>query len=71
MKNLYGVVAVDMAKLETPDDYINAYREAEPVILNGLQEVFNYCGGKLYRGRCGYGGMNNGISYYAYKIDKA
>lgn len=70
MKNLYAVIVVENSIGMSADDFLAAYANATPVIIEGLQAVFEYCGGKLYRGRTGYGGMNNGNSYYAYKVNK-
>ena len=70
--NKYLVTAIsdDLMK-ECGGNYAAALEKAETVVLIGLNAVFEYCGGKLYKGRCGFSGYNygRGIDYTAVRIE--
>jgi hypothetical protein len=47
------------------DHYYEEMKKAEIKYCDGLDEVTQYCGGKLKRERCGYSGIINNIQYVA------
>ena len=55
---------------ECGGDVSAAMWAAKTVTIQGLEEVFDYCGGKLHKGRAGYAGYNRerGIEYVAVRI---
>ena len=65
MKTKYIVEKIDWSKIKTPEEYKKALQSCEKKICYGLEEVFAYCGGRLKRGRCGYGGFDGDIEYTA------
>lgn len=52
----YQVLKINMEYVRTVDDYEHAKNEASVHYINGLSNVFDFCGGKLHRERCGYSG---------------
>ena len=49
----------------TKEDTATIMRRPCDYFCDGLQEVFNICGGKLHRYRAGYGGYKGNIEYIA------
>ena len=64
----YMVKKVDMSNVKNVDDYIKASNNATIKYCNGLNEVTEYCGGKLHRCRNGYAGFIGDIEYVAVKV---
>ena len=67
MKTQYKVVKIDLSKVNNHEDYWNEYNKSEVKYCNGLDEVTQYCGGKLKKERCGYSGIIGNIQYVAEK----
>lgn len=63
----YRVKKIDISKVKDIDDYWNAVKNASIKYCNGIKELREYCGGKLYRQRNGYSGINGNIEYVAEK----
>ena len=61
----YMVKRIDLSKVNTIDEYWEAVKKATIKYCNGLDEVTQYCGGKLHRQRNGYSGINGNIEYVA------
>lgn len=67
--NTYCVKKIDIRTVKTVEEYNAAIEQAEPYYCHGLQEVWNYCGGKLHRQRAGYNGTSGYIDYIAYRTN--
>lgn len=52
----------------TAEEYNRAWDEAKPIICHGLKEVWNECGGKLHKCRCGYEGTDFQFEYFARRV---
>ncbi len=63
--NQYRVKKINLANVKNVDDYWNAVNNATIHYCTGLKEVYEYCGGKLHRERCGYAGVSGNIEYVA------
>ena len=61
----YRVKKIDCSEIRTPGEYQEALTNAPVKYCNGLNEVWNYCGGKLHRQRVGYSGCIGDIEYIA------
>ena len=64
----YRVKRVNISKIKDINDYWNAVKNATIYYCNGIEELREYCGGKLHRQRNGYSGINGNIEYVAEKI---
>jgi hypothetical protein len=64
----YRVKKINLNKIGSTEDYLNAVKNASIHYCNGLKEVQNYCGGKLHRVNYGYCGINGNIEYVAERI---
>lgn len=63
--NKYAVKKINLAKIGTTEEYWEAVKNASIHYCKGLDEVREYCGGRLHRERCGYSGVNGNIEYVA------
>lgn len=63
----YRVKRVNISKIKDINDYWNAVKNATIYYCNGIEELREYCGGKLHRQRNGYSGINGNIEYVAEK----
>lgn len=61
----YIVKRINLSKVKTMDDYWNEVKKATIKHCNGIEELREYCGGKLHRQRNGYAGINGNIEYVA------
>ena len=61
----YMVRKIDLNKVKTHEEYWEEMKKSEIKYCDGLDEVTQYCGGKLKRERCGYSGIINNIQYVA------
>lgn len=69
MKNIYAVKKIEIVHNEDWNSYLKRYEETPDTIIEGLSKVFEYCGGKLFRGRnCCYGGQDSKYEYVAIRI---
>lgn len=66
--NQYMVKKINMENVRTCAQYWNAVDNATIKYCNGLKEVWEYCGGRLHRGRCGYSGTRGNIEYLAVRV---
>ena len=67
--NVYRVEKVNMTNVVTTDDYAKALESAEVKYCIGLNQVFDFCGGKLFRCRNGYAGNDGKYGYVAFKVN--
>lgn len=67
MKTKYLVEKIKWDR-QHPENDAEAVKNAERKICCGLKEVFDFCGGKLKRERCGYAGCFGDIGYIATRI---
>ena len=65
--NKYKVIVIDTNVIRTPEEY-EAAMNGDGTICNGLNSVWDFCGGKLPRQRCGYAGCRGNIEYVAFRI---
>lgn len=65
MKTKYMVQKIEWKNIVTMDDYEKALQNSERKVCYGLKEVFDYCGRKLKKERCGYSGMTDHCEYIA------
>ena len=65
----YRVKRINLKHVNTLDEYWKAVNAATVHYCNGLQELRDYCGGRLHRQRAGYAGINGDIEYVAEKIN--
>ena len=65
MKTQYEVKRIKLKPNMNVNDYWDAVKRAPIHYCAGLEELRQYCGGKLHRGRCGYSGINGDIEYVA------
>lgn len=63
----YRVKRINLTKVKNVDDYWNEVKNATIKYCNGMEELKEYCGGKLHRQRNGYSGINGNIEYVAEK----
>lgn len=63
----YRVKRINISKIKDINDYWNAVKNATIHYCNGIEELREYCGGKLHRQRNGYSGINGNIEYVAEK----
>lgn len=63
----YRVKKINLTKVKNMDDYWNAVKNTTIKYCNGIEELKEYCGGKLHRQRNGYAGINGNIEYIAEK----
>lgn len=63
----YRVKRINLTKVKNVDDYWNEVKNATIKYCNGVEELREYCGGKLHRQRNGYSGINGNIEYVAEK----
>lgn len=68
MKTVYMVKRVNLSKVKDVDEYWDKVKKADVHYCNGLNELWDYCGGKLHRHRAGYSGIINNIEYVAFKV---
>ena len=64
---VYAVKKIELKPGMTFTDRIVAFETAEKTYCKGMKEVEQYCGGKLHRGRAGYGGIKGNTEYVAEK----
>ena len=64
----YRVKKIDISKVRNTNDYWDAVNKATIHYCNGLKELKEYCGGRLYRQRNGYAGAIGNIEYVAERI---
>jgi hypothetical protein len=64
----YAVKKINLEKVKNVDDYWNQVNNATIKYCNGMEELKQYCGGKLHRQRHGYSGINGNIEYIAERI---
>lgn len=65
--NKYAVKVLDLNTIHTPEEHFEAFNAAPITYCDGLKAVWDYCGGKLHKQRCGYSGMRGNVEYIAYK----
>ena len=63
--NTYAVKKINLNNIKGGNDYFTEVQKATIKYCNGLQEVWEYCGGRLHRERAGYSGIINNIEYVA------
>ena len=63
----YRVKKINLNKIGSTEDYLNAVKNASIHYCNGLSELKEYCGSSLHRQRNGYSGYNGDIEYVAEK----
>lgn len=64
----YALYVIDHTKPIPLDEY-NAILTGKPHhYFDKLHHVFEFCGGKLHRGRIGYSGLKGNTEYVAFKI---
>jgi len=67
--NIYAVKKVELTKGMDRDAYMQALENAPEIYCKGLDEVTEYVGYKLKRGRTGmYGGTVGNTEYLAYRV---
>lgn len=66
--NVYMVKKINLSKVNTVNDYWAAVNRAHIHYCNGIKELWEYCGGKLHRERCGYAGIIGNIEYVAERV---
>lgn len=64
----YAVKKINLEKVKDINDYWCEVKRAEIKYCNGIEELRQYCGGKLYKQRCGYSGINGNIEYIAERV---
>lgn len=64
----YAVKKINLDKVKNINDYWNEVQKASIKYCNGMEELKQYCGGKLHRQRHGYSGINGNIEYVAERI---
>lgn len=63
--NTYAVKKINLSKVNNLDEYWIAVNKSQIKYCKGLKEVWEYCGGKLHRGRHGYSGVIGNIECVA------
>jgi hypothetical protein len=66
----YYLKTIDLSGVKTDRDYRYAENAGKTRYFKRLQDVFEYCGCKLKRGRYGYSGIIGNTEYKAYKCPK-
>lgn len=67
----YIVTRVDMRTINNAKnitEYQKAVFSATKVYCDSLTDVWEFCGGKLHRERCGYAGINGNFEFLATRI---
>ena len=64
----YAVKKINLEKVKNINDYWNEVQRASIKYCNGMEELRQYCGGKLHRQRHGYSGINGNIEYIAERV---
>ena len=64
----YEVKRVDTRNVNTLDEYKKSIHSATTVFCDSLTDVWEFCGGKLHRERCGYSGVKGNFEYIAVRI---
>lgn len=67
-KAIYDVRIINTAGISSPEEFQIEVDNAIPHYCNGLEEVFNYCGGKLHRYSAGYAGQRGNWEYIATRV---
>ena len=62
---IYRVKKINLKNIKTIEEYWDAVNKASIHYCNGLEELKDYCGGRLRRQRGGYSGINGDIEYVA------
>lgn len=65
---VYAVKKINLDKADTMEKYWELVKNASIKYCNGLDELRQYCGGKLHRERCGYAGIIGNIEYVAERV---
>ena len=69
-KATYEVKRITLKPNMTRDEYWDEVKKATIKYCNGIDELRDYCGGKLHRQRCGgYNGINGNVEYVAMRIN--
>ena len=66
--NIYAVKKIELAECKNMDDYTQAVADAQEIYCKGLEEVTQYVGHKLKKGRFGYSGTVGNTEYIAYRV---
>ena len=66
--NNYMVKCIKVYDGMTTEEHWKRVASAWPHYCKGLNEVWDYCGGRLHRGRCGYYGTIGDIEYVAVRV---
>lgn len=66
----YKVKKFKHKRFTSCEEYDKAYQDAEETIIEGLGNVFSYCGGKLKKDRFGYSRCVGGYDYIARRVDQ-
>ena len=69
--NVYGLKIIDMTNVTNVDEHLEAARNTNLIEVVGLKALFERCGGKLKRERCGYSGRSGNWEYQAVKMGVA
>ena len=64
----YAVKKINLEKVKNINDYWNEVQKASIKYCNGIEELKQYCGGKLHKQRNGYAGINGNIEYVAERV---
>lgn len=64
----YAVKKINLEKVKNINDYWDEVKRAGIKYCNGMEELKQYCGGKLHRQRNGYAGINGNIEYVAERV---
>lgn len=67
-KTQYMVKKINLSHIKDINDYWDKVKKANIYYCNVLDELREYCGGKLHRQRNGYAGINGDIEYVAERI---
>lgn len=70
MKNTYALKVVYTDNIHNVGDYQRAIERAQTYYFEGLKEVFDFCGGRLFRQRYGWSGTRGCIEYLCVKVPK-
>jgi len=70
MKNTYALKVIFTGNIHSIDEYTRAIENARTLYFEGLQSVFEYCGGKLFKQRHGWSGCRGSIEYLCVKAPK-
>lgn len=68
--NTYALKVIYTKDIHNVAEYQKAIENARTLYFKGLQSVFDYCGGKLFRQRHGWSGSRGNIEYLCVKAPK-